>query len=141
MNFVSETQLGVVHVPFLSHFEFPCSLMMFPRHLDYLFGLRCGTCTTLLIGVILSFGIMQSKNPRVVHVPLFSHYMYPSSDHCDKHLCFQGVVQVLLLLISNYLLNCFVASTCDNRGGACTTLAHFRICLFRCVVGNSFDLW
>lgn len=88
--------------------------------------------------IFLSFKIMQHKNPGMVHIPLFFRYV-SSSNHCNKHLYLQGVVHVPLLLISTYLLCCVVASTCDNRGGSCTTLVIFNICLFRNLVGNLFD--
>lgn len=63
---------------------------------------------------------MRNKKTEVVLVPLFLRSKCPSSDHCDKHLCFSGLVHVPLLLFSNF--NCVVAKFRYYRGGTCITV-------------------
>ena len=84
-NFARDMWLDVVHVPLLLHFDFPCSLLMYPTQLDYPFDLR--SSTTLLMDSILSFTIKLNKNPREVHFFTFIfRSMCHCSYHCDKHL-------------------------------------------------------
>ena len=49
------------------------------------------------------------------------------------------VMHITRLLIFRYLFSCDGASTFDYRGGTCTAIARFRICLFICIVEITFD--
>ena len=60
----------------------------------------------------------------VVHVPPISEMRFRVlRSRNNEH---PGVVHIPVLLISNHLFRCFVASTFDDRGGTCSTLSKFK---------------